>query len=213
MTELVMKCQSRGVARRQAMIEAARTLFLEKGFEQTSVSDIVERSKGSRSTLYKQFGNKEGLLRAMVEGLTTRLWVEINWHEALPEALEEFLIGLGVRFATITLSAESLAVYRIVVAEGHRVPEIARLFFESGPRVFQERLTEVFQKGQADGRFRPGPPELMARAFGGSVLGDLHIRRVLGLLPHLSDEHITNFVRSMIQPFLYGVSSSPKKEK
>src|SRR5262245_3793367 len=55
---------SRGEARRQAMLQAAGELFLEHGFEGTSVSDVVKRSGGSLATLYAWFGSKEGLFEA-----------------------------------------------------------------------------------------------------------------------------------------------------
>ena len=53
--------------RRQAFVEAARALFIEKGFERTALADVVERSGGSLATLYKLFGNKAGLLTAVVQ--------------------------------------------------------------------------------------------------------------------------------------------------
>jgi AcrR family transcriptional regulator len=210
MTESVAKTLPRGLARRRAMLEAARALFLEKGFENTSLSDIVDRSKGSRSTLYEQFGNKEGLLRAMVEDQTARLWEAIDWTEAVPEATDDAIVDLAVRFVKLALAQESVAVYRIVIAEGHRMPEIARLFFESGPELFQQRLADIFRKAQAAGRLKEGRPEIMARAFGGTALGDLHLRRVLGLISEVRDDEIEDFVRSTMRAFLYGVATRPE---
>jgi AcrR family transcriptional regulator len=208
MSEAPTKMQPRGVIRRQAMLEAAKALFLEKGFENTSLSDIVERSKGSRSTLYELFGNKEGLLRAMVEESTTQVWEAMDWAEALPEATDEALVELGMRFAKIALSSDSMAIYRIVVAEGHRMPEIARFFFLSGPQVFHQRLTDIFRKAQEDGRFKTGDPEMMAAAFASTALGDLHFRRALAVMPEMPDDDIARFVRTMVRTFLYGVAVS-----
>ena len=49
------------------MIEAAESLFLEQGYDTTSLAAIVKRSGGSLATLYELFGNKQGLLRAIIE--------------------------------------------------------------------------------------------------------------------------------------------------
>ncbi|HWU69582.1 MAG TPA: helix-turn-helix domain-containing protein, partial [Stenotrophobium sp.] len=51
----------RGAARREALLHAAREVFLEKGYVAASVEDVVGRVGGSKATLYSYFGNKEGL--------------------------------------------------------------------------------------------------------------------------------------------------------
>ena len=52
--------------RKRAIVDAARTLFIEQGYERTTVGDIVEKAGGSLSTVYKVFGSKDGLLEAVV---------------------------------------------------------------------------------------------------------------------------------------------------
>ena len=59
-------CGPRGDARRRAILDAAWTLFLEKGFERTTLGDIIALSGGSRSTLYEQFGDKDGLFETAI---------------------------------------------------------------------------------------------------------------------------------------------------
>src|SRR3546814_11941406 len=51
--------------RQSAILDAAESLFLEQGYERTSLAEIVKRSGGSLATLYELFGNKQGLLRAI----------------------------------------------------------------------------------------------------------------------------------------------------
>ena len=49
-------------ARRDAMLDAALELFLERGYGAISLTDVVKRSGGSLATLYELFGGKLGLL-------------------------------------------------------------------------------------------------------------------------------------------------------
>ncbi|SEH56910.1 transcriptional regulator, TetR family [Magnetospirillum fulvum] len=198
------KPQGRGMARRQAMLDAARELFLEKGFECTSLSDIVERSKGSRSTLYDQFGSKDGLLRALVEGITSTVWELLGDETGPCTFCEAGLIELGGRFVRAALAPDNIAVYRILVAEGHRVPEIAELFFNTGPRTLERRLAERFRAALSV-REDAGSPDEIAQIYLGAMLGDLHVRQVLGLVPHWSDEQIDSHVRIAVGIFLDGV--------
>ena len=50
--------------RRRAILASARALFVEQGYEKTTLGEIVERAGGSLATVYKLFGNKDGLLEA-----------------------------------------------------------------------------------------------------------------------------------------------------
>lgn len=201
--------QSRGEARRQAMLEAAADLFMEKGFERTSLTDVIERSKGSRSTLYEAFGNKEGLLRAMVAEVGRTIWDQAILdftasRQTRSVVSEDSLIRFGLHLLQTATTPLSVAVYRVVVAEAHRFPEIAALFFDSGPRVLVERLTEVFRSGQEDGVVIAGDPRHLAQVFIGTLFGDFHIRRTLGLVPAIPPAEMEVHVRAAVQVFLNG---------
>jgi len=59
---------ARGQRRRAAMLAAARELFLSKGYRKTTLTDIIERSGGSRETIYSNFKGKIGLFGAIIDG-------------------------------------------------------------------------------------------------------------------------------------------------
>lgn len=193
----------RAQMRRQAMLDAATELFLEKGYNGTSLSDIVSRSKGSRSTLYELFGNKEGLLRAMVEELTATVWTVMgDDHSPLHD--EEEMVALARRFVAAALAPRNLAVYRILVAEGQRLPEITSLFFELGPRALHKRLAARFQS-LLKPEMGPDAPVRTAQLFLGAVLGVFHLIGVLGLEPKPTAEDIDAHTRLAVRLFLDGI--------
>jgi len=187
------------------MLDAATELFLEKGFGCTSLSDILERSKGSRSTLYEQFGNKEGLLRAIVAEKTAEVW-DLFADEPDPCSFcEDGLVALGQAFVHAALAPDAMAVFRILVAEGHRVPDIAEFFFDTGPRALKARLAERFRAAL------PHPEtaihaESFAQIYMGAVMGDLYVRLALGIetVPP-TEERIAAHVRAAVKVFLDGV--------
>jgi AcrR family transcriptional regulator len=57
----------RGTERREQLIEVARRLFAEKGFEGTSVEEIAARAEVSKPVVYEHFGGKEGLYEVVVD--------------------------------------------------------------------------------------------------------------------------------------------------
>ena len=58
-------------ARREAIVEAAATLFQEMGYERASMNELARRLGGSKATLYSYFPSKEALLVAVVKAFTT----------------------------------------------------------------------------------------------------------------------------------------------
>lgn len=175
------KTSTRAQARRCAIMAAATELFLEKGFERTSLSDIVNRSKGSRSTLYELFGGKEGLLRAMIEESTTRVWKTAHWDDIPTTFAEAELVEMGYRLLRAITASEAVSVYRIMVSECQRMQELATLFFARGPRNFRDEMLRRIKIAQAEGLVVDTDPEIMTQIFFGAVTGDYPMRAALGI--------------------------------
>lgn len=203
------KFQARGLARRESILAAAGELFLEKGFEQTTLSDIVQRSGGSRRTLYEHFGSKEGLLAAIIKERTCRVWQALELPGEDRSPAEEDLLIIGTSFFRAVVEPQSIALFRIMVAEGARIPAMAELFLDSGPRKLRGRLKELFALGQAEGKFRGGAPEDLAQAFLGLIVADFHLRQALGQPADLDDAAVERHVRSAVEIFLRGVCGHP----
>ena len=92
---------SRGVARRERLLDAARDVFLEQGYAGASVNEEVARAGGSLATLYKQFGNKEGLFTAAMERHISTAWAVLEEGRRDHQALEQVLYELGRRMLTL----------------------------------------------------------------------------------------------------------------
>jgi AcrR family transcriptional regulator len=118
----------RGVARRQAFLQFAREVFLEYGFEDASVNEIVRRAGGSLATLYGQFGSKEGLFLAVAEVQYERYARDIVPATVPDLPLEQGLQALGEQYLRATLSPDHLAFYRIVVGEGRKFPHLLQRY-------------------------------------------------------------------------------------
>ena len=172
---------SRREARRQAFLQAAGDLFIEKGYGATSLADVVRRSGGSLATLYEFFGNKAGLFKALIAdrvGRLTGVFDAAGAGERRPEAaLEEF----GRRMLDLVLDPEVIAVQRLVIAESSQLPELASTFFSAGPAATTSRLTAYLAEQAARGRLRIADPEMAAEHFGGLIKGSLHVRTMYGI--------------------------------
>ena len=143
----------RGVARRQAFLQAAREVFLEHGYEAASVNDVVRLAGGSLATLYAQFGNKEGLFLAFMQDQHDRFAREMRPPgniDGMP--LEQALQVVGEHFLKRLLQRDSIAFFRVMVSEGRKLPPNFRHYFATGgANLIYEELTGLLtQSGLSD---------------------------------------------------------------
>src|SRR3546814_980697 len=113
--------------RQSEILDAAESLFLEQGYERTSLAEIVKRSGGSLATLYELFVNKQGLLRA----IATRWCDEVMLRSLADDATRglssvEILQRYAHRQKELMESAHALALLRMLISESLRDPELAR---------------------------------------------------------------------------------------
>lgn len=136
---------------------AAREVFLEHGYEAASVNDVVRMAGGSLATLYAQFGNKEGLFLAFMEDQHERFIREMRPPEPVDHLpLEQALQVVGEQFLRRLLEKDTLAFYRLMVAESRKVPEHLRRYFAvGGANQVHDELTALLKRaglGEADAR-------------------------------------------------------------
>lgn len=124
--------QDRGVARRQAFLQAAREVILEQGYEAASVNDVVRRAGGSLATLYAQFGNKEGLFQAVVQDQHDRFVRALTPDSVDHLPLEQGLQAIGERYVHGLLARDNLSFYRIMIGEARKFPEQMRRYISTG---------------------------------------------------------------------------------
>jgi AcrR family transcriptional regulator len=123
----------RGVARRQAIFQAPREVLLDHGYETASVNHVVRKAGGSLATLYAQFGNKEGLFLAFMQDQHDRFIREMRPPDPVDHLpLEKALQAIGEHFLRGLLQKDTIAFYRVMVAEGRKVPEHLRRYFAVG---------------------------------------------------------------------------------
>lgn len=119
-------------AKRRQIIDGARALFLERGFDSASMGEIAKRAGVSKGTLYVYFENKEQLFCAIME---EERRMHLDRLIALdPEAdLRETLIAFGKALVTFILKTKTVAAMRAAIAIAERMPEVGRAFYGRGP--------------------------------------------------------------------------------
>ena len=99
-----------GEKRRKAMIDAAYSLFVERGYEAVTLDDIIKVSGGSKSSLYKYFSNKEGILKAVIESLAAAIEQQIDVSVKPKQSTRDALKRVGSMISSLALSLCSQSV-------------------------------------------------------------------------------------------------------
>jgi len=169
----------RRLERRRAMIEAAETLFLELGYEATSLAAIVKRSGGSLATLYELFGNKQGLLRAIMELRNEQDRCPGFGQDCAIAAPSELLRGYAHRLYAHVTSRRAIALKRIVITEAMRDPDFARTLYEDIHLPSVRELAEILRQLNEDGRADIDDPMAAAGLFFAVVMADSQLRMLV----------------------------------
>jgi TetR/AcrR family transcriptional regulator, mexJK operon transcriptional repressor len=165
----------------QQIVEAARRLFMADGYGSTSMDAIARDAGVSKATLYSHFTNKAELFAAIIGGECQR-FARLLWsQEAEAGDVRSVLLQVARAKVQFTSSPGPRAIYRIVVGESGRFPELGRVFYENGPRRVLERLADYLRQATERGVLNVPHPRVAAEQFFGMVHGADHLRRLLDL--------------------------------
>src|SRR5215217_4809523 len=165
--------ERRSARKRRAILEAATTLFLRKGYLGTSMDEIAALAAVSKQTVYKHFADKESLFSEIVTGTVNEVSDPV-YDEVLRVEdsgdVEADLRGLARRLLERVMQPRILQLRRLVIGEAGRFPELGRAFYEQGPGRTIAALATVFERLADRGALRPEDPLLAAAHFNWLVM-------------------------------------------
>lgn len=174
---------SRREGRRKAILDAAETLFLERGFTSVSLFEIVRRSGGSLATVYEMFGNKQGLLRAVVERRAQERMVALREVYGIGQSAAAILRAMAMSQHEYAMAPQTTALMRLVISESLTDPEFGRKFHRDMQSHYVEKLADAFRSWNADGRADIDDPEAAAELYYAMIMCDAPVKALLGSDP------------------------------
>jgi len=194
-------------SRRQALLDVARTVFQELGFEGASMTEIAVRAGGSKATLYRYFESKDELfvevMRQFSESLMRNVFEELDASAELPATLQRF----GELFLEATAQPELVSTYRNAIAESGK-STVGRLFYERGPQEGLRRLAEYLEACMAMGKLRHDDSMVAAQHLFALLRAETMDRLLLGVPDVSTNLDIQNMTARAIRVFLGGYAPS-----
>jgi AcrR family transcriptional regulator len=136
----------RGAKLREHILEVAKDVFLEMGFERASMDVVSSRAETSKRSLYAHFENKEKLFLAVIERVRGQMFSRLKTPGEYSEKPAEALIIFCGRYLEILLYRRSIQMSRVSIAESARFPEGAAQYFDVLFTQVHSRLTAYLQK-------------------------------------------------------------------
>lgn len=194
----------RGEMRVERFLDAATEVFIEKGYQHARLSEIVARAGGSLATLYRVFGDKEGLARAIIlrrlQDLNERMQT-LNLSGLPPK---DALFLAAERIAQGMTTTEMLVVHRIAIGEGQSFPDLRDWFFDHAVASVRGSVSDYFEQEMAAGRLRIASASMASSQFFMMLFGDLVIRISCGNLRDPDPEELRNYALGAVDLFLHG---------
>jgi TetR/AcrR family transcriptional regulator, mexJK operon transcriptional repressor len=163
--------------KRVAILDGAKTVFLSQGFGLATMDDVAAAAGVGKQTVYRHFKSKEALFVGLVSSMCTEVGgvLASAQNEQSDGAPEVELRELGWVLAQILITPDYLRLYRAIVAEAERLPELGQVFYENGAKVVRAFAAKILRE-----RFDEATAALRAATFVQLVLGDAYLELSIG---------------------------------
>ena len=166
--------------KRKRIVDAARRLFYEKGYERTTLDDIAERLEVTKQFIYSYYKNKTEILHEIsMQCITECLKAQSRLLASrlpIPEKLARIVDEVAQ--VIITYQAQTIIYLR---EEMNLDPEVARTIREQRNE-FDHRIMTLLKEGMRTGDFHMADERIAARCIGGMLVWCALWYRDLGVL-------------------------------
>ena len=197
-------------AKRREIIDGARRVFFDKGFDGASMDEVARVAGVSKATIYVYFDSKEDLFDALVQLDRARSAEHLFELDDDHPDVASVLKRIGVSFMTMMVRPDHIRLVRMVIGVAEKFPRIGQTFFEGGPCLGGRRLADLLQRQAAAGALAIDDYESAAFQFLNLCQGNIVKGLMFGHGQAASAETIEATVDDAVKVFLaaYGTGNS-----
>lgn len=168
--------------KRNAILLAAARLFLESGYEPVSMDAIAEAANASKRTVYSYFNSKKELFSDIIIAHCSSMGGIALPEHAAGHDPRRVLTDFGRVFLRMITSPRAVALMRVIVREAERMPEVGRIFFQSGPARHIGKLADYLRQAEIEGKLKVDDPMQAAFLFMSIIKAPFHLQQLCGLI-------------------------------
>jgi AcrR family transcriptional regulator len=196
----------------ERILDAARRVFLERGFDGASIEEIAQVARSGKPTIYARFPNKGTLFTAMVTRTVLRRIEQFKAEVPSGSTVKERLVNLALALLEWVLVSSHVGLMRLAISESRRFPDLAAsvgaLARERGSQSVTQLLAEMAQAEKLGALTAFGPERIAmtTRFFIDLVVLPLLIRALLGEKLEQLHAEIEPHVARSVSFFLAGTT-------
>jgi TetR/AcrR family transcriptional repressor of mexJK operon len=191
----------------QRLLEAATQLFLEKGYDATSMAEISAAAHASKETFYRHFPTKDNLFRAVVIRRAEMIAADLSTILVATDPPKKALTVFGERILSRMITKDTIAFHRLLGMTRERFPEILQLYRTTGPFRIRDAVTEYLKVQIREGKLRKLNPEVAARQFFDLAAAEMIMNASITGKPNPSKAEMKQRVKEAVDCFLHGYAA------
>lgn len=199
------------LAKRAAVLEAAKRMFARHGFDRVSMDQIAAEAGVSKLTVYSHFGDKDRLFAEAVRAHCEQSMPACLFEQAADETLQAQLQRIGEAFVAMVMAPDAIAGHRILCSPPVAGGPLVAVFWEAGPARVQAAFAALLERRRARGEL-PALEDATAAAgqFFALLRGEPHLRAVLGCSdPTACEQARQRHVAGVVALFLRAYGGGP----
>ena len=166
--------------RKDRILDSATEVFLEAGFNRSTVTAIAKKAGCSLETLYTAYPTKEAMFEALITRKASGVFEAVG--PLSPERdVREVLVRYATEMLALMAKPDTKGLHRLVIGESRAFPEVAKKFWKEGYARGIQVLREYFMAKEGLKAFDLRNPDKAAEVFMAILLGDMCMRSTLGM--------------------------------
>jgi TetR/AcrR family transcriptional regulator, mexJK operon transcriptional repressor len=166
--------------KRAAILQAAKRLFPEHGFDGTSMDSIAAQAGVSKLTVYSHFTDKETLFTEAVREKCSEQMPNELFMVDVRGSLREQLLAIAKAFFTLVMSDESISLHRLLTSGAAASAKLAQRFWEAGPQTLQSEFAGFLHREVDAGQLDIADIKRASSQFFCLLKGEVHARQLCG---------------------------------
>jgi TetR/AcrR family transcriptional regulator, mexJK operon transcriptional repressor len=187
-----------------AILQAARSAFLELPYERVSMDAVATRAGVSKVTIYSKYKSKEGLFVAAMNESCAAIYNKAKAETETGGTIEHVLTQLGTGFMLMILAPEVAALHGVMMQVAQNKPDLPRQYFETVVTTSLETLAQTLAIATKRGELNCHDPKRAAIQFIAMVQGVYRYELELGVERARHEDDVRAYVSDCVGLFVRG---------
>lgn len=189
--------------RQEAVLEHALALLVGGGEKALTTAGLARTANCSKESLYKWFGDRDGLLAAVVAYQASKVhFPPESGATADAETFRTHLVAFATELLAVLFGETSLALNRLAIGQSNRDDSrLGRLLLVRGKHMISARARSLLEAGRHRGLIKFNDAEEAYQVLYGLAVRDVHIRLLLGDTPSAAERDLEAQARVAVDRF------------